>query len=177
MTLTDAEHRVQLRRAVIAATIGTTIEWYDFFLYGVITGLVFGKMFFPGSDPWVGTLNAFAIYAGGFVARPIGAAIFGHYGDRLGRKSALIATLMLMGLATFAIAFVPGYAQIGVWGAVILSLLRVVQGIGVGGEWGRLGAAGDGVGAPQQASRLHRVLAAAGRADWAVPGQSRRARC
>jgi metabolite-proton symporter len=136
MSLTEAEHRAQLRKAVIAATIGTTIEWYDFFLYGVITGLVFGKAFFPGSDPWVGTLNAFAIYAGGFAARPIGAAIFGHYGDRMGRKSALIATLMLMGLATFAIAFVPGYAQIGVWGAVILSLLRVLQGVGVGGEWG-----------------------------------------
>ena len=134
--LTEAEHRAQLRRAVIAATVGTTIEWYDFFLYGVITGLVFGKVFFPGSDPLVGTLNAFVIYAGGFAARPIGAAIFGHYGDRIGRKSTLIATLMFMGLATFAIAFVPGYDSIGVWGAVILSLLRLLQGIGVGGEWG-----------------------------------------
>ena len=94
------------------------------------------KLFFPNSDPWVGTLEAFAIYAVGFVARPVGAAIFGHYGDRIGRKSTLIATLLLMGLATFAVALVPTYAQIGIWGAVILTILRFIQGIGVGGEWG-----------------------------------------
>jgi MFS family permease len=98
--LSPAEHQVQLRRAVIASTIGTAIEWYDFFLYSTVTGLVFAKLFFPNSDPWVGTLEAFAIYAVGFVARPVGAAIFGHYGDRIGRKSTLIATLLLMGLAT-----------------------------------------------------------------------------
>jgi hypothetical protein len=91
--LTASEHQIQLRRAVIAATIGTAIEWYDFFLYSTVTGLVFAKLFFPHSDPWVGTLEAFAIYAVGFVARPVGAAIFGHYGDRIGRKSTLIATL------------------------------------------------------------------------------------
>jgi MFS family permease len=130
------EHGVQLRRAVIAATIGTTIEWYDFFLYSVVTGLVFAKLFFPKSDPLVGTLEAFTIYAVGFVARPIGAAIFGHYGDRIGRKSTLIATLLFMGLATFLVALVPTYEQIGIWGAVILTVLRFVQGIGVGGEWG-----------------------------------------
>ena len=130
------EHRRQLRRAVIASTIGTTIEWYDFFIYGTVTGLVFAKLYFPGSDPLTGTLQAFAIYAVGFVARPIGAAIFGHYGDRIGRKAALIATLLLMGIATFLVAFVPGYARIGIWGAVILTILRTVQGIGVGGEWG-----------------------------------------
>ena len=130
------EHRRQLRRAVIASTIGTTIEWYDFFIYGAVTGLVFAKLYFPGSDPLTGTLQAFAIYAVGFVARPIGAAIFGHYGDRIGRKAALIATLLLMGIATFLVAFVPGYARIGIWGAVILTILRTVQGIGVGGEWG-----------------------------------------
>jgi metabolite-proton symporter len=134
--LSPSEHQVQLRRAVIASTIGTAIEWYDFFLYSTVTGLVFAKLFFPHSDPWVGTLEAFAIYAVGFVARPIGAAIFGHYGDRIGRKSTLIATLMLMGLATFAVALVPTYESIGVWGAVILTVLRFIQGVGVGGEWG-----------------------------------------
>ncbi|MDE1933910.1 MFS transporter [Bradyrhizobium sp.] len=135
-TLSPDEHRTQLRRAVIASTIGTAIEWYDFFLYSTVTGLVFAKLFFPHSDPWVGTLEAFAIYAVGFVARPVGAAIFGHYGDRIGRKSTLIATLLLMGLATFAVALVPTYASVGVWGAVLLTVLRFIQGVGVGGEWG-----------------------------------------
>ena len=135
-TIPDSEHKIQLRRAVVAATIGTAIEWYDFFLYSTVTGLVFAKLYFPNSDPWVGTLEAFGIYAVGFVARPIGAAIFGHYGDRIGRKSTLIATLLLMGLATFAVALVPTYATIGIWGAVILTVLRFIQGVGVGGEWG-----------------------------------------
>ena len=134
--LSELEHRVQLRRAVIASTIGTTIEWYDFFLYSTVTGLVFAKLYFPESDPLVGTLQAFGIYAVGFVARPVGAAIFGHYGDRIGRKAALIATLLLMGIATFLVAFVPTYAEIGIWGAILLTILRFVQGIGVGGEWG-----------------------------------------
>jgi metabolite-proton symporter len=134
--LTASEHQVQLRRAVIASTIGTAIEWYDFFLYSTVTGLVFAKLFFPHSDPWVGTLEAFGIYAVGFIARPVGAAIFGHYGDRIGRKSTLIATLLLMGLATFAVALVPTYSSIGIWGAVILTILRFIQGVGVGGEWG-----------------------------------------
>jgi len=134
--LSPTEHRIQLRRAVLASTIGTAIEWYDFFLYSTVTGLVFAKLFFPHSDPWVGTLEAFAIYAVGFIARPIGAAIFGHYGDRIGRKSTLIATLLLMGLATFAVALVPTYATIGIWGAVLLTVLRFIQGVGVGGEWG-----------------------------------------
>jgi MFS family permease len=135
-TLSEREHRRHLRRAVLASTIGTAIEWYDFFLYGTVTGLVFARLYFPHSDPLVGTLEAFGVYAVGFVARPIGAAIFGHYGDRLGRKSALIATLLLMGVATFLVALVPAYQRIGVWGAVILTALRFVQGIGVGGEWG-----------------------------------------
>jgi MFS family permease len=134
--LSDSEHRVELRKAVIASTVGTTIEWYDFLLYSVVTGLVFGKLFFPQSDPLVGVLQAFAVYAVGFIARPIGAMIFGHYGDRIGRKAALIATLLITGLATFAVGLVPGYATIGIWGAVILSILRFIQGIGVGGEWG-----------------------------------------
>jgi metabolite-proton symporter len=134
--LPEEEHRSQLLRAVVASTIGTAIEWYDFFLYSTVTGLVFAKLFFPHSDPLVGTLEAFAVYAVGFVARPVGAAIFGHYGDRIGRKATLIATLMLMGIATFLVAFVPTYDSIGVWGAIILTVLRFVQGIGVGGEWG-----------------------------------------
>jgi metabolite-proton symporter len=132
----NADHRAQLTRAVIASTIGTSIEWYDFFLYSTVTGLVFAKLYFPNSDPLVGTLQAFGIYAVGFIARPIGAAIFGHFGDRIGRKATLIATLLLMGLATFLVAFVPGYSRIGIWGAVILTVLRFIQGIGVGGEWG-----------------------------------------
>jgi metabolite-proton symporter len=134
--LSSSEHQVQLRRAVVASTIGTAIEWYDFFLYSTVTGLVFARLFFPHSDPWVGTLEAFAIYAVGFIARPVGAAIFGHYGDRIGRKSTLIATLLLMGLATFAVALVPTYQSIGIWGAVLLTILRFIQGVGVGGEWG-----------------------------------------
>lgn len=135
-SISETEHRRHLRRAVIASTVGTAIEWYDFFLYSTVTGLVFAPLYFPNSNPLTGTLQAFGIYAVGFVARPVGAAIFGHYGDRLGRKSALIATLMLMGVATFLVAFVPTYAQIGIWGAVMLTILRFVQGVGVGGEWG-----------------------------------------
>jgi MFS family permease len=135
-TLSAKEHQSQLRRAVIASTVGTAIEWYDFFLYSIASGLIFAKLYFPNSDPLVGTLNAFGIYAIGFIARPIGAAIFGHYGDRIGRKSTLIITLMLMGVATFLVALVPTYEQIGVWGAVLLTVLRFIQGVGVGGEWG-----------------------------------------
>jgi len=135
-SLSDADHGRELRKAVIAATVGTTIEWYDFFLYGTAAGLVFGKLYFPNSDPTTATLLAFSTYFVGFAARPVGAAIFGHYGDRIGRKATLIATLVLMGLATFLIAFVPTYASVGVWGGIILTVLRTIQGIGVGGEWG-----------------------------------------
>jgi MFS family permease len=134
--LPESVHRTQLRRAVIASTVGTTIEWYDFLLYSIVTGLVFGKLFFPKSDPLVGVLEAFAVYTVGFIARPIGAAIFGHYGDRIGRKAALIATLLITGIATFAVGLVPTYESIGIWGAVILTGIRFIQGIGVGGEWG-----------------------------------------
>jgi len=134
--LSAEDHHAQLKRAIIASTIGTTIEWYDFFLYSIVTGLVFAKLFFPESDPLVGTLKAFTIYAVGFAARPVGAAIFGHYGDRIGRKATLIATLLLMGVATFLVALVPTYETIGIWGAVILTVLRFIQGVGVGGEWG-----------------------------------------
>jgi len=128
----DAQHSAELRKAVIAATVGTTIEWYDFFIYGTAAGLVFGKLYFPNQEPLAATLAAFATYFVGFVGRPIGAAIFGHYGDRIGRKATLIATLMLMGIATFLIALVPTYASIGIWGAVLLTVLRVIQGIGLG---------------------------------------------
>jgi MFS family permease len=134
--LSETEHRKQLRRALIASTVGTTIEWYDFLLYGQVTGLVFGKLFFPESAPMVGVLQAFAVFFVGFVGRPIGAAIFGHWGDRIGRKATLIATLLVTGIATFAVGLVPTYASIGIWGAVLLTVIRLIQGIGVGGEWG-----------------------------------------
>jgi MFS family permease len=135
-TLSTSDHSTQLRKAVIASTIGTAIEWYDFFIYNTAAGLIFGKLYFPNQDPLTATLAAFGTYFIGFVGRPIGAAIFGHYGDRIGRKATLIATLLCMGVATFLIAFVPTYETIGIWGAVILTLLRMIQGIGVGGEWG-----------------------------------------
>src|ERR1700741_3602902 len=115
-TLSESDHSAQLRKAVIASTIGTAIEWYDFFLYGTAAGLIFGKLYFPNQDALTATLAAFGTYFIGFVGRPIGAAIFGHYGDRIGRKGTLIATLLCMGIATFLIAFVPTYASIGVWG-------------------------------------------------------------
>ncbi len=134
--LSDVEHDKQLRRALIASTVGTTIEWYDFLLYGTVTGLVFGKLFFPGSDPVIGVLQAFGVFFIGFVGRPIGAAIFGHYGDRIGRKATLIVTLLVTGIATCAVGLIPGYDSIGIWGAILLTLIRLVQGIGVGGEWG-----------------------------------------
>jgi MFS family permease len=134
--LSDQEHRTQLRRALIASTVGTTIEWYDFLLYGTVSALVFGPIFFPKSDPLMGVLESFGVFFIGFIGRPIGAAIFGHWGDRIGRKATLIVTLLITGIATTAVGLVPTYDQIGIWGAVILTLLRLIQGIGVGGEWG-----------------------------------------
>jgi MFS family permease len=134
--MSDQVQRSQLRRAVVASAVGTTIEWYDFFLYSIVTGLVFAKLFFPKSEPLVGTLQAFTVYLVGFIARPIGAAVFGHFGDRVGRKSTLIATLIVMGVATFLVGLVPTYEHIGIWGAVALTVLRFIQGLGVGGEWG-----------------------------------------
>src|SRR3954451_8826269 len=123
-------------RAAVASTVGTTIEWYDFFLYGTAAALVFPAVFFPGSSALAGTLLSFSTQFVGFAARPIGAAIFGHYGDKLGRKGALITTLSLMGAATALMGVLPGYATIGVAAPILLTLLRIVQGIGVGGEWG-----------------------------------------
>ncbi|MEH2510421.1 MFS family permease [Nitrobacteraceae bacterium AZCC 1564] len=123
-------------RASIAAFAGTTIEWYDFFIYSTAAALVFPQLFFPNSDPNVGLLISLATFGVGFVARPIGGFVFGHLGDRIGRKSALIATLLMMGLSTAAIGMLPTYSQIGIWAPVLLVLLRIVQGISVGGEWG-----------------------------------------
>jgi metabolite-proton symporter len=120
----------------LASVIGTTIEWYDFFLYGTAAALVFNRLYFPTFDPLAGTLAAFGTYSVGFVARPIGGIIIGHYGDRIGRKSMLILTLIIMGIATFGIGLMPTYAQIGPWAAVGLVVLRLAQGFGVGGEWG-----------------------------------------
>ncbi|WP_328890553.1 MFS transporter [Streptomyces sp. NBC_00316] len=125
-----------LKRIVAASLIGTTIEWYDFFLYGSAAALVFPKLFFPESDPLVGTLLSFLTYAVGFAARPLGALVFGHYGDRLGRKKLLVLSLLLMGGATFAIGLLPTHATVGVAAPVLLTVLRLVQGFALGGEWG-----------------------------------------
>ncbi|MGV2287574.1 MFS transporter [Trinickia sp. YCB016] len=125
-----------VRRVALASVIGATVEWYDFFLYGVVAGIVFNKLYFPGSDPLVSTLLAYTTFAVGFVTRPVGGVLFGHFGDRIGRKSALILTLVIMGISTAGVAFVPTYAQIGVWAPILLLSLRVLQGIGLGGEWG-----------------------------------------
>jgi len=128
--------RSGLTRVILSSLIGTTIEWYDFFLYGSAAALVFNKLFFPSFDPLVGTLLAFATYAVGFVARPLGGIVFGHFGDRIGRKRLLMWSLISMGLATVLIGLLPGYASIGVWAPIGLILLRVVQGFAVGGQWG-----------------------------------------
>jgi len=124
------------RRVIAACLIGTSLEWYDFFIYGVAAALVFNELFFPSFDPLVGTLLAFTTYAVGFIARPLGAVIFGHYGDKVGRKNVLVVTLLLMGIATFAIGLMPTYDAIGVWAPILLVALRFLQGLGLGGEWG-----------------------------------------
>src|SRR5207237_2417032 len=122
--------------AVIASTVGTTIEWYDFFLYGLMAALVFPKLFFPDVDPFTGTIFSFGTYSIGFLARPLGGVIFGYMGDRVGRKSMLVTTLLLMGVTTLLIGFLPAYDRLGLWAPVLLTLLRFVQGLGVGGEGG-----------------------------------------
>lgn len=123
-------------RVVLASFIGTTIEWYDFFLYGTAAALTFNQLFFPTLDPWAGTAAAFATYSVGFFARPLGGVVFGHFGDRVGRKSMLVTTLVLMGVATFLIGLLPTYEQVGIVAPILLVVLRFVQGFGVGGEWG-----------------------------------------
>ncbi|HEV7755282.1 MAG TPA: MFS transporter [Mycobacteriales bacterium] len=140
MTSTDtrgADRPVSsVRRVIIASLVGTSLEWYDFFLYGSAAALVFNKLFFPSFDPVTGTLLAFATYAVGFAARPLGGIVFGHFGDKLGRKNVLVVTLLLMGIATFLIGLLPTYAQVGVAAPILLVTLRFVQGLGLGGEWG-----------------------------------------
>lgn len=131
-----AKPRSSLVRVILSSLIGTTIEWYDFFLYGSAAALVFNRLFFPKFDPLVGTLLAFATYAVGFVARPLGGIVFGHFGDRIGRKRLLMWSLVLMGLATVLIGLLPSYDRIGIWAPIALILLRVLQGFAVGGEWG-----------------------------------------
>ena len=129
-------HEAEVRRVVFASSIGTIIEWYDFLIYGTAAALVFNKIFFPVDDPALGTLAALGSAAVGFFARPFGGAVFGYFGDRLGRKSMLLLTLVIMGLGTFAIGLLPTYQQIGIWAPVLLIILRIIQGIGLGGEWG-----------------------------------------
>jgi metabolite-proton symporter len=129
-------HRSEGRRVALASAVGTTIEWYDFFIYGTAAAVVFGPQFFPQVSEFAGTLAAFATFAIGFIARPLGGVVMGHYGDRLGRKFMLVWALMLMGLATLGIGLLPPYAQIGVWAPVLLTTLRFVQGFALGGEWG-----------------------------------------
>ena len=125
-----------VRRVALASVVGATVEWYDFFLYGVVAGIVFNKLYFPGGDPLVSTMLAYGTFAVGFITRPLGGVIFGHFGDRIGRKSALVFTLLIMGVATAGVAIVPTYAQIGIWAPILLLALRMLQGIGLGGEWG-----------------------------------------
>jgi MHS family shikimate/dehydroshikimate transporter-like MFS transporter len=136
VTGADRASPANLRHIVLASVLGTTVEWYDFLIYGVGAALVFNKLFFPSFDPLVGTLAAFGSYAVGFVARPLGGAIFGHYGDRLGRKAMLTLTMIIMGGGTFLIGLLPTYEQIGIFAPVLLIFLRLLQGIGIGGEWG-----------------------------------------
>ena len=132
----QAAERTPLKRVIMSSLVGTTIEWYDFFLYGSAAALVFNRLFFPSYDPITGTLLAFATYALGFVARPVGGIVFGHFGDRIGRKRLLMLSLILMGVATILIGLLPTYSQIGIWAPIALIVLRLVQGFAVGGEWG-----------------------------------------
>jgi MFS family permease len=134
--MSEQEHDRHLRRALIASTVGTLIEWYDFLLYGTVAALVFGKLFFPKSEPLIGVLESFGVFFVGFLGRPIGAAIFGHWGDRIGRKATLIVTLLITGISTVLVGLMPTYDSIGMWGAVLMVIVRLIQGIGVGGEWG-----------------------------------------
>ena len=139
MTITGnaaAPDKVMIRRVLLTSMIGTAIEWYDFFLYATAAALVFGKLFFPTFDPTVGTIAAFGTFFIGYVARPFGAIFFGHFGDKIGRKVSLVATLLIMGIATFVIGCLPTYETIGIWAPALLILMRFFQGIGVGGEWG-----------------------------------------
>lgn len=136
VTLDTAARQKMARKAGIASFAGTTVEWYDFYAYGTASALVLGRLFFPNSDPAVGTLAAFASFWVGFLARPLGGIIFGHYGDKFGRKNALVATMLMMGICTTAVGLLPTYAQIGIWATILLVFMRLIQGIAMGGEWG-----------------------------------------
>ena len=177
------EQTTPLRRVVAASLIGTTIEWYDFFLYGSAAALIFNELFFPEFEPLIGTLLAFATYALGFVARPVGGIVFGHFGDRIGRKKLLMLSLVMMGLATTLIGLLPTYATIGIWAPIALVVLRLIQGFAVGGEWGGavLLAAEHGdarrrgfwaswpqAGVPAGSLLAAGVLAPVARASWAM---------
>lgn len=132
----DAVDTKQMKRVVLAAAFGTVIEWYDFFIYGTMAALIFNKLFFPDTDPYIGTLLAFGTSATGFLARPLGALVCGHYGDRIGRKALLTTTLLIMGVATFCVGLLPTYQTIGIAAPLLLVFLRMVQGFATGGEWG-----------------------------------------
>jgi MFS family permease len=132
----DLGQDTSIQKVALASAIGATIEWYDFFVYGTAAGLIFNKLFFTSLDPVAGTLAAYASFAAGFVARPLGGIIFGHFGDKIGRKTMLVMTLLIMGIATFIIGLLPTYDSIGIWAPILLLTLRIFQGIGVGGEWG-----------------------------------------
>ncbi len=136
-TLRSAEHTLRRNqlRAIISASVATTVEWYDFFLYGLAAATVFPQKFFPSSDPFIGTMLSFTTFFVGFVARPIGGAIFGHFGDKVGRKKLLVLTMIVMGASTMGVGLTPGYDVIGVWGAVFLTAGRILQGLAVGGQW------------------------------------------
>src|SRR5262245_15182599 len=131
----ESTRRRHLVRAVVASNIGTTVEWYDFFLYGSAAALIFPRLFFSNLDPYVANILSYFTFYAGFAARPVGAAIFGHWGDRIGRKALLVVTMLVMGVSTTAIGLVPTYESSGLWGAVLLTVLRALQGIAVGGEW------------------------------------------
>jgi MFS family permease len=135
VTISDAVRRRESIRAIVASTVGTTIEWYDFYLYGSAAALVLPRLFFSGLDASTAAILSWVTFYFGFLGRPLGAVLFGHFGDRIGRKALLVTTMMVMGIATTAIGLVPSYAAIGIWGAVFLTLLRIVQGMAVGGEW------------------------------------------
>jgi len=135
LPLHDTALRRHQIRAVVSASVGTTIEWYDFFLYGVAAAAVVPQKFFPSSDPFVAIMLSFTTFFVGFVARPVGAAIFGHFGDRVGRKKLLVFTMIVMGASTMAVGLTPGYDVIGIWGAVLLTIGRVLQGLAIGGQW------------------------------------------
>ena len=172
-TTEQIEHDKNLRRVVVSSLVGAVIEWYDFFLYGVVAGLIFNHLYFPEFDDRIGTMLAFATFAVGFVARPLGGLVFGHFGDKIGRKKVLVLTLMIMGTGTVAIGCIPSYASIGIWAPILLILCRVAQGLGLGGEWGgavlmsfesaqarflRQPAAGGAFSRPAAGLRRHRLL-------------------